>query len=119
MSKYVVNTVSVLIYMGAVLESIKSKPVSALSGCFQLRRPSVCISSMLKGKLGPCFLPINLYLSIFIYLCITWSRGQFEYIFTFAESSVVILTNFTCSSLNSVDVIKSFIFIELKVKGVV
>ena len=45
---------------------------------------------MLNGKTGPFFLPINLYLSIFIYLCITWSRGQFEYIFTFAKSSVVL-----------------------------
>ena len=89
-SKYVVNIVNLLIYMGVDLESIMSKPVRALSGCFQLRRPTVCISSMLNGKSGPCFLPINLYLSIFIYLSITWSRGQFEYIFTFAESSVVL-----------------------------
>ena len=29
------------------------------------------------------------------------------------------LTNFTCSSSNSVDLSKFFIFIELKVKGVV
>ena len=95
---------------------------------------------MLKEKAGPCFLPINLYLSLFIYL---WSRGQFEYIFTFAESSVVLcgrqwvpvisasfecfffvsvfkLINFTCSSSNYVDLIKRFIliFIELKVKGI-
>ena len=53
--------------MGVGLESIKSKPVRALSGCFQLRRATVCISSMLKGKPGPCFLPAGLYLSLFIY----------------------------------------------------
>ena len=46
---------------------------------------------MLKGKPGPCFLPINLYLSISIDDDLfSWSRGQFEYIFTFAESSVVL-----------------------------
>ena len=64
--------------------------------CFQLRKPTVCISSMLNGKPGPCFLPINLYLSIFIYLCITWSRGQFEYISTSAESSVVCVEGSGC-----------------------
>ena len=39
----------------------------------------------------------------------------------FVFLSVFKLTNFTCSSSNSVDLIKSFIFIfiELKVKGVV
>ena len=52
--------------MGVYLESIMSKPVRALSGCFQLRRPTVRISSMLNGKPGPCFLPINLYLFILI-----------------------------------------------------
>ena len=66
--------------MGVDLESIMSKSVS---GGFQLRRPTVCISSMLNGKPGPCFLLISLYLSI-------WSRSQFEYIFTSAESSVVL-----------------------------
>ena len=63
---YVNNIVNSLIYMGEDLESIMSKPVRALSGCFQLRRPTVCISSMLNGKPGPCFLPINIFLSIFI-----------------------------------------------------
>ena len=40
---------------------------------------------------------------------------------SFVFLSVFKLTNFTCSSSNSVDLIKSFIFIftELKVKGVV
>ena len=59
--------------MGVDLESIMSKPVRALSGCFQLPRPSVCISSMLKGKPGPCFLPQSLSL---------------YFIFTFTELKV-------------------------------
>ena len=52
--------------MGVDLESIMSKPVRALSGCLLLRRPTVCISSMLKGKPDWCFLPINLYLYIYL-----------------------------------------------------
>ena len=45
----------------------------------------------------------------------------FAYFESFVFLSVFILTNFTCSSSNSVDLIKSFILIsiELKVKGVV
>ena len=81
--------------MGVDLESIKSKPVRALIGCFQLRRPTVCVSYA-EGKTWSVFSAyqsffISLYLLMMIYLSMYYRVSSiFDYIFTFAESSVVL-----------------------------
>ena len=145
--KYVVSIVNLLIYMGVDLEPIKSKPVRALSGCFQLRRPTVCLSYA-EGKTRSVFSAYQslsvyihwwliIHLSMYymvsrpvwvhFYICrvkcsFVWKVVGACYFCVFWEfclSLCLQITNFTCSSSNSVDLINFFFFFELKVKGVV